>query len=110
MSHRRKAVAWSAGLGVAILLVTAFVLPHYCSSSPGTAVALADTPAAAIHQHIGSTLLSDYAMQDYFGTSLAGLLAWLSPFLTPIGGLLLVFAHVYNIRLLSCQDRGCRCS
>ncbi len=111
LSHRKRSVAAAATVGVTLLLVTAFVLPHYCASSPGPAVAMAgDVQVAPIHKHLSSTLLTDYSMRDLLGSSLAGALSALAPYLTPIGGLLLVFAHGYNIRLLGCKDRGCRCS
>ncbi len=45
----------------------------------------------------GRTLLDDAALKATFNESGAAWLSWLQPYLTPIGGSLLDFAHVLNI-------------
>lgn len=110
LSHKSKATAYSASAGVAILLLTAFVLPHHCTAVGGPALAMAGDQIVVAHQHFSTTLLSTYAMDDWLGVTTAAWVTASVPFFTPIGGLLLIFAHGSNIRLRGCKDRGCRCS
>lgn len=57
---------------------------------------------------VGRSLITPAQLEGFLGTSIASYVAWAHPFLTPIGGLLLVFAHLRNIRL-RCRGHGAHC-
>ncbi len=87
--------------GVALLLLSAFVLPDGCG---------------AIHQDTsqGSTTSSVIALKwASIDGAMGGLLSTLQPWLTPCGGMLLICAHILNQSLRpsvsTCGNKGCRC-
>jgi MerC mercury resistance protein len=99
--------------GLALLISAAFFLPDECCSRPlGQSAKLASddhnhAPGEAhVHTaHAGST----------YTASLVGpeLLSLVQPWMTPLGGLLLVIAHGFNlrrpVRRSSCRNSGCEC-
>jgi len=58
-------------------------------------------------QPIGQTLISTADLQAGFGGSLFQSLASSQPYLSPLGGVLLIIAHLLNIRLRCCGQAAC---
>jgi MerC mercury resistance protein len=54
------------------------------------------------------TLLTALDLEGQIGSTAAKTLIQAQPYLSPIGGLLLIFAHVMNIRLRCCRRAPCR--
>lgn len=123
--HRDRRVATLAMLGVGLLLVAAFVLPDACCSGLRTAsteglvlhpISMStsdgftepnDDVIAANYEAWGQTLLSHHQLVTWVGVQPANRLIHLHPILAPLGGVLLVLAHVLNIRLVCCSSRRC---
>jgi MerC mercury resistance protein len=112
-------------VGLGLVITAAFLLPDQCCSR---AVSHGDDSHTTGSTPVGSTSVNelshaghDHAGHDHAGhshaseTSLASifptnLLVSLQPWMTPLGGLMLVLAHGLNLRRRfgSCQ-RGCAC-
>ena len=123
--HRDRRVATLAMLGVGLLLTAAFVLPDACCSGLRTASTeglvlhpismsssdvvtdSSDEVTAADYEAWGQTLLSHHQLTTWVGVQPANRLIHLHPILAPLGGVLLVLAHVLNIRLVCCSSRRC---
>ncbi len=93
----------SAGLG--LIIAAAFFLPDECCSHLHVAVSAADLHAG--HNHAGH----NHVESETVFASLASpeLIAIIQPWMTPLGGLLLVVAHGLNLRRRVCNRRGCNC-
>ena len=53
-------------------------------------------------------LLTAWELEEQLGSITAQVLIRAQPFLSPIGGLFLIFAHVMNIRLRCCRRAPCK--
>jgi hypothetical protein len=53
-------------------------------------------------------LLTAWELEEHLGSNTAQTLIQAQPFLSPIGGLFLIFAHVMNIRLRCCRRSPCK--
>jgi hypothetical protein len=99
--------------GLALLISAAFFLPDECCSRPlGESVELASgehnhgPSETHVHSaHAGSTYTASLVSPE--------LLSLIQPWMTPLGGLLLVIAHGFNlrrpVRRSSCRKSGCEC-
>ncbi len=58
-------------------------------------------------QHLSSTLLTEAQLSNWFGDEASHQVASIQPYLTPIGGIFLVIAHLLNIRLNCCSSPSC---
>ena len=103
----------TAGLG--LVITAAFFLPNQCCShvvsheghSHTTGGSPVNELSHAGHSHAGHSHNSETTLASMFPTDL---LASIQPWLTPLGGLMLVLAHGLNLRrrFESCK-RGCVC-
>jgi MerC mercury resistance protein len=102
----------TAGLG--LVITAAFFLPDQCCShavSHGDRSHTTGSPVNELshagHDHAGHSHASETTLASTFPMDL---LVSLQPWMTPLGGLMLVFAHGLNIRrrFVSCE-RGCAC-
>ncbi len=59
------------------------------------------------HAHWSKPLFTQEDLANYIGDQAAVKVASLQPFLSPIGGLFLVVAHLMNIRLSCCGSASC---
>lgn len=99
--------------GLALLISAAFFLPDQCCSHPfGNSTQLSanennHSPGEPhVHNtHAGSTYTASLVSPE--------LLSLVQPWMTPLGGLLLVIAHGFNlrrpVRRTACQKNGCEC-
>ena len=112
-------------VGLGLVITAAFLLPDQCcsravshgdhsrttGSSPVNELSHAGHDHAghdhAGHDHAGHSHASETSLASIFPTNL---LVSLQPWMTPLGGLMLVFAHGLNLRRRfgSCE-RGCVC-
>ena len=98
-------------VGLALLITAAFFLPDECCSRPlGESAHL----AADEHNHVlGETHIHAPHSRSTYTASLVSpeLLSLVQPWMTPLGGLLLVIAHGFNLRRpvrnSSCRKSGC---
>lgn len=97
-SHRNRAVALCAGFGLSLLVLAAFVLPDPCCEP------------TSILGWIGLPLLTVAQLESMIGATLAQQLLLIQPYLTPIGGVLLVAAHVMNLDLARVRDHQPACA
>ena len=103
----------TAGLG--LVITAAFLLPDQCCShavshgdhSHTTGSSPVNERSHAGHDHAGHSHASETTLASTFPMDL---LVSLQPWMTPLGGLMLVFAHGLNLRRRfgSCE-RGCAC-
>jgi len=96
----------TAGLG--LLIAAAFFLPDECCT-PAVASTLS-TDSHAGHNHPTTSGHShDHAAATISTGSIVNpeLLATLQPWMTPLGGLMLVVAHCLNLHRLSCTNSRC---
>jgi hypothetical protein len=103
----------TAGLG--LVITAAFFLPDQCCSlavshgdhSHTTGSSPVNELSHAGHDHAGHDHTSETSLASTFPM---GLLVSLQPWMTPLGGLMLVLAHGLNLRrrFVSCE-RGCAC-
>ncbi|MEI7461935.1 MAG: MerC domain-containing protein [Pirellula sp.] len=107
-------------VGLGLVITAAFLLPDQCcsravshgdhshttGSSPVNELSHAGHDHAG-HDHAGHDHASETSLASIFPTNL---LVSLQPWMTPLGGLMLVLAHGLNLRRRfgSCQ-RGCAC-
>lgn len=99
--------------GLALLISAAFFLPDQCCARPlGAPSQLAadehNLPLGEPHvhnAHAGSTYTASLVSPE--------LLSLVQPWMTPLGGLLLVIAHGFNlrrpVRRIACRKNGCEC-
>lgn len=66
-----------------------------------------ESDCCSVSQTLGKTLISTADLQAGFGGSLVQSLAATQPYLSPLGGMLLIIAHLLNIRLRCCGATGC---
>ena len=85
--HRDRLVAVFAVTGLSLILVAAFVLPDPCCE-----------PASLIGW-FGLPLLSVGQLNAMLGESLSQGILSMQPYITPMGGLLLIVAHLVNLDL-----------
>jgi len=115
----------TAGLG--LLIAAAFFLPDECCSHTDSAVAATDSHAghnhspfggqgSAAHDHSGHNHSSHSHSEPSEATTVltAGIaspwfLASVQPWMTPLGGILLVIAHGLNLRRRVCTSKSCGC-
>ena len=103
----------TAGLG--LLIAAAFFLPDECCSHTIASASSTDphighnhrtdnaqNHASHDHAHTSTTLTTSTASGD--------LIAVFQPWMTPLGGLLLVFAHGLNLRRRICSKIRCQCN
>lgn len=95
--HRDLLVALCVSFGMTLLVLAAFVLPDPCCE-PTSIFGWFGVPLFAVEQ-----------LQQWFGKSIADCLLSAQPYLTPIGGVLLIAAHVTNLDLVRCRSRS-RCA
>jgi len=101
----------TAGLG--LLIAAAFFLPDECCTPAGAGSLT--TYSHAGHNHPTTSGHShDQASHDHAAATIstgsivsAELLATLQPWMTPLGGLMLVVAHCLNLHRLSCTNSLC---
>ena len=107
-------------VGLGLVITAAFLLPDQCcsrvvshgdhshttGSSPVNEISHAGHDHAG-HDHAGHSHASETSLASIFPTNL---LVSLQPWMTPLGGLMLVLAHGLNLRRRfgSCK-RGCAC-
>ncbi len=96
----------TAGLG--LLIAAAFFLPDECCSH--SLVSVSSTVVHAGHNHPKN--ISDNHASTALAPSFASLdlMARAQPWMTPLGGLLLVLAHGLNLRRRICSGRNCECN
>ena len=105
-------VLWLSSAGLGLLIAAAFVLPDECCSQAVAGTVTADPHAGHNHPATG-THSHDHATHAHSATvSTASiispdLLASLQPWMTPIGGLMLVVAHCLNLHRVSCSGSSC---
>ncbi len=110
----------TAGLG--LLITAAFVLPDECCSHSLSSNAPADPHAGhdhsghdhSGHSHASLPPASNQVSSGESHTHLASvvspeLVALIQPWMTPLGGLLLVVAHGLNLRRRMCTNSRCGC-
>ncbi len=99
--------------GLALLISAAFFLPDECCSRP-----LAESAELAGDEHnhaLGETHVHTAHADSFYTASLVSpeMLSLVQPWMTPLGGLLLVIAHGFNlrrpVRRSSCRKNGCEC-
>jgi hypothetical protein len=100
--HRDALVAVCVGLGLSLLMLAAFILPDPCCQP------------SSIFGSIGFPLLSVAQLELSLGQALAQQVLLAQPYMTPIGGVLLIAAHVMNLDLVrrrashqACATKGC---
>ena len=96
----------TAGLG--LLIAAAFFLPDECCSHSLNSVSSMDLLSG--HNH-PSDVTHNHASNDELTLSSASLslLTSAQPWMTPLGGLLLVLAHGLNLRRRICSSNNCKC-
>jgi hypothetical protein len=105
-------VLWLSSAGLGLLIAAAFILPDECCSHAVAGTDSADSHAGHNHPTTGSHN-HDHATHEHSATvSIASiispdLLASFQPWMTPIGGLMLVVAHCLNLHRLSCSNSRC---
>jgi len=106
----------TAGLG--LLISSAFFLPDECCSHSIASASITDSHMGHNHptDQASNPALHDHASHDHALTTLAAstasgkLVAVLQPWMTPLGGLLLVFAHGLNLHRRGCSKIRCVCN
>ena len=101
----------TAGLG--LLIAAAFFLPDECCT-PAVAGSLSTGSHAGHHHPSTSGQTNDHVSHDHAAATISTgsivnpeLLATLQPWMTPLGGLMLVVAHCLNLHRLSCKNIRC---
>jgi hypothetical protein len=92
--HRDRLVAFCVGFGLTLLVLAAFVLPDPCCQP------------TSIFGWFGLPLLGVEHLQLGLGNSITEGLLIAQPYMTPIGGVLLIAAHVMNLDLGRRQNGG----
>ena len=99
--------------GLVLLISAAFFMPDQCCSRP-----LGDSSQLAVDEHNhppGESHIHTAHAGSVYTASLVNpeLLALVQPWMTPLGGLLLVIAHGFNlrrpVRRAACRKNGCEC-
>ncbi|MFN6127786.1 MAG: MerC domain-containing protein [Planctomycetota bacterium] len=101
-----------ASTGLGLILTSAFLMPESCCSTPGTTAHAEshshdDSHAGHNHPHPDHSLTQ---AEDESPTLLMAGMGLAQPWMTPIGGLLLILAHGLNMRRRwssSCDKRHC---
>lgn len=101
-----------ASTGLGLILTSAFLMPESCCSIPGTTAHAEshshdDSHAGHNHPHPDHSLTQ---AEDESPTLLMAGMGLAQPWMTPIGGLLLILAHGLNMRRRwssSCDKRHC---
>ncbi|MDX1926154.1 MAG: MerC domain-containing protein [Pirellulaceae bacterium] len=81
------------------------------SSTPAKLTGLQDNSEVGNCPHsatLSRPLLTAWELEGQLGPTTAQALIHAQPFLSPIGGLFLIFAHVMNIRLRCCRRAPCK--
>ncbi len=91
--HRDQFVAVCVSSGLVLLLLAAFVLPDPCCEP------------TSVFGWFGVPLLSVSQIESWLGGGITDSLLFAQPYLTPIGGVLLIAAHVMNLDLVRRQER-----
>ncbi len=91
--HRDCWVLSCAAVGIGLLMVSAFLLPDPCCEP------------TSICGWFGLPLLSVTQLHHWLGSGLSQPILLLQPYLTPLGGAVLIVAHVMNLDL-SRRDVG----
>lgn len=101
-------VLWLSTAGLGLLIAAAFFLPDECCT-PAAAGSLSTDPHAGHNHPTNSSHSHDHAAASISTGSMINpeLLASLQPWMTPIGGLMLVVAHCLNLHRLSCTNSRC---
>ena len=101
-------VLWLSTAGLGLLIAAAFFLPDECCT-PAVAGSQSTDPHAGHNHPTTSGHSHDHAAATISIGSIVSpeLLATLQPFMTPIGGLMLVVAHCLNLHRLSCTNSRC---
>jgi len=79
----------------------------HSSHAPETSIVCEEGCCAEHPKHWGKTLFSLEQLERSVGSNPASVLASSQPYLSPFGGLLLIVAHILNIRLQCCTKRSC---
>ena len=105
----------TAGLG--LLIAAAFFLPDDCCSHSNTSVSISDQHLNSFptnspltqSSHVSYEHASQATAFTVFTASVGSpeLIAIVQPWMTPLGGLLLVIAHGLNLRLRVCSTSRC---
>ena len=125
MKFRDYHVLTLSSVGLGLLISAAFFLPDECcknsiaTDSSDSHAGSSDSHAGhshAGHNHASQNLLSsETAASGHSQPSLASvvspeLIALVQPWMTPLGGILLVIAHGINLRRRVCSRSQCGCS
>lgn len=89
--HQDRLVAACVCLGLSLLLLAAFVLPDPCCEP------------TSVFGWFGLPVLSVGDLQRFCGDLTSQGLPWVQPYLTPVGGVLLIAAHLTNFDLVRRQ-------
>ncbi len=92
--HRDRVVIGCVAGGLVLLMLAAFVLPDPCCEP------------TSVFGWFGLPLLTVTQLQWLLGSGSANVLLMVQPYLTPIGGILLIVAHVMNLDLVRRESRG----
>lgn len=87
-SPRKRDAVSLAGGGILLLLAAAFILPADCCGVPSVG-----------ESDRGATLMTATTMIDMLGYRTASMVMASQPFLSPLGGLLLIAAHWLNLQI-----------
>ncbi len=86
--HRDRWVLACAAAGVGLLIAAAFVLPDPCCEP------------TSVFGWFGLPILGVADLQRWLGDDLARRVLWVQPYLTPMGGAMLIVAHLMNLDLV----------
>ena len=101
--------------GLGLIIAAAFFLPNECCSHSHAVASTTDLHAGHKHAADGlasHSLTSDHATESetvFASLASPALIAIVQPWMTPLGGLLLVVAHGLNLRRRVCNRKGCNC-
>ncbi|QDV12635.1 MerC mercury resistance protein [Rosistilla oblonga] len=103
--HRRLTPAVIAFMGITVITSAAFGMTGDCCASceTATAAATACTDACCSHCATDATQQANLVAANTTNANILNVPTWLIPWVTPLGGCLLVCGHLLNRRY------GCRC-
>ena len=100
--HQDRMIAFCVGLGLSLLLLSAFIFPDPCCE-----------PTSILGGWIGIPVLSVGQLELWIGQVSTRYVLLIQPYMTPIGGVLLIAAHLMNLDWMrrysrpACEARGC---
>ena len=114
MKFRDYRVLSLSTVGLGLLISSAFFMPNECCTHAVANSTTADLHAGHIHAGLDHTT-HETASTSHPHTVLASvaspeLIALIQPWMTPLGGVLLVVAHGLNLRRRVCSRSRCACN